>query len=520
MATPHMGNANCKERSPVSNLTEDDFVESVVCQESELAENEMKEVLLLGDQKVLLVKQGGTITAMGTKCTHYGAPLVKGALGNGRVRCPWHGACFNIKTGDIEDFPGLDSVPCYEVKVEPGGQVRVRARRSDLTANKRVRGMARRDPNNNKTAIVVGGGGSGASCVETLRQEGFTGRVVFVCKEPHLPYDRPNKGEPLKYDALFLATGSDPREVKDYPGGELKNIVTLRTTTHANFISAECKGKRAVVIGNSFIGMEAAAFLSDKASSVTVVGRSQVPFEAVLGREVGGRLQQLFTEHKVTVLGGRSLEKFTPSESDTSKVGAVVLTDGTVLPADLCVIGLGTIPATQYLDGTPVKLDSRTKTVVVDKHLSSSVPGIWAGGDIAATPLRLNDEDLKDIAIGHWQIAHYHGKVAGINMVATIKHRPEKSKELKTVPFFWTMIFGKGVRYAGYGAGFDDVKIIGDLADYKFAAYYLKKGKVVAIATMGKDPLAAQFAERLASQLPPLTKEMLEQDPEGWTKNP
>lgn len=102
------------------------YVESIVCREDDLKDNEMK-VFDIGEEgKVLLVKQKGEFSAVGTTCTHYGAPLVSGALGDGRIRCPWHGACFNIKTGDIEDFPGFDSLPCYQVTVTEKGEVKVR----------------------------------------------------------------------------------------------------------------------------------------------------------------------------------------------------------------------------------------------------------------------------------------------------------------------------------------------------------------------------------------------------------
>lgn len=116
-------------------------------------------VVELGEDggKVLLVRQKGKISALGAKCTHYGAPLVSGALGDGRVRCQWHGACFNITTGDIEDFPGLDSLPCYEVTVQ-NGNVKVRAQKEHLEKNKRVKEFTKRDRGNETTFVVVGGG--------------------------------------------------------------------------------------------------------------------------------------------------------------------------------------------------------------------------------------------------------------------------------------------------------------------------------------------------------------------------
>lgn len=108
-----------------SKESSEQYVESVVCKVDDLKDNEMKVFEIGEDGKILLVKQNGQFNAVGTKCTHYGAPLVNGALGDGRVRCPWHGACFNLKTGDIEDFPGFDSLPCYKVSVSEKGEVKV-----------------------------------------------------------------------------------------------------------------------------------------------------------------------------------------------------------------------------------------------------------------------------------------------------------------------------------------------------------------------------------------------------------
>ena len=141
----------------------------------------MREVEV-GGAKVLLIKQGGEFSAIGSKCTHYAAPLVKGCLGQGRVRCPWHGACFNIKTGDIEDFPALDSLLCYDIKVRDDDIILQLQKKSEIvpkTVKKR-----------NETFVIIGGGPSGQTCAETLRQNGFSGRIIIVCKEEYLPYDR------------------------------------------------------------------------------------------------------------------------------------------------------------------------------------------------------------------------------------------------------------------------------------------------------------------------------------------
>lgn len=178
----------------------------------------------LGDSKVLLVKQNGKISALGTKCTHYGAPLVTGVVGEGRIRCPWHGACFNIETGDIEDFPGLDSIPCYQVRVEEG-QVIVRAKKSELQANKRTLLMTKRDVNDSRIFLIVGGGPSGATCAETLRVKGFTGRIVLISNESTLPYDR------VKLSKTMDAAPVHLRSQKFYDDNNIEIITGVSATS-------------------------------------------------------------------------------------------------------------------------------------------------------------------------------------------------------------------------------------------------------------------------------------------------
>lgn len=159
-------------------LADDEYVEDVVCKNGDVKENEMKIFDLKDAGKVLLVRQKGVLSALGTKCTHYGAPLDKAALGEGRIRCQWHGACFNITNGDIEDFPGLDSLPCYQVTVD-NDNVKVKARRKDLEENKRMKTMLKTNECDEESFVVIGGGPAGATCVETLRQEGFTGTLLI-----------------------------------------------------------------------------------------------------------------------------------------------------------------------------------------------------------------------------------------------------------------------------------------------------------------------------------------------------
>ncbi|XP_027239416.2 apoptosis-inducing factor 3 isoform X2 [Penaeus vannamei] len=504
------------------------MMEAVVCREDELPEEGMKSFDVEGGQ-VLVVRHKGKLSAIGSKCSHYGAPLEKGALCEGRVRCPWHGACFSLETGDIEDFPGLDSIPKYDVEVVDGS-VKVMASQEHFGAAKRVKPLAKRDENNNTSFVVIGGGAAGATCVERLRQEGFTGRLVMVTRENHLPYDRPklskamhltpdnitlrsnqfyesgdieiklgvtaegldaenkvvklSNGEELTYDKVFIATGGKPRQLSN-PGADLKGIFVVRTPEDANAVAAAAAGKRVAIIGTSFIGMEAAAYLSseDRAASVTVVGNTEVPFERSLGRAVGERIQKLFEENGVKFANKVNVKEFI---GEDGQVKEVVLDNDETIPADVVVMGVGVVPDTQFLSTSSVRLDERG-FVPVNEHLETNIADVYCGGDIASFPLFLHDGEK--VAIGHWQVAHGHGSTAALNMLG-------KATPVKSVPFFWTVLYGKSLRYTGHGM-YDDILIGGDLENLAFIAYYCKGDRVVALASLGKDPAAAKYAEML-----------------------
>ncbi|KAH8345034.1 apoptosis-inducing factor 3 isoform X2 [Drosophila kikkawai] len=506
---------------------------AVECNVSDLKENEMRQVDFDEDTRVLLVKQNGNLKAVGAKCSHYGAPLNTGALGLGRVRCPWHGACFNLDTGDIEDFPGLDSIPCYRVEVGNEGQVLLRAKRSDLAQNKRLKNMVRRKPEDERVFIVVGGGPSGAVAAETIRQEGFTGRLILVCREEYLPYDRVkisksmqleieqlrfrdedfykehdievwqgvaadkldtaqkelhcSNGYVVKYDKIYIATGCSAFR-PPIPGVNLTNVRTVReladTKAIVGLITPEA---RVVCLGSSFIALEAAAGLVSKVASVTVVGRENVPLKAAFGAEIGQRVLQLFEDNKVEM---RMESGITEIVGDAEgKVSEVVLVDGTRLPCDLLILGTGSKLNTQFLAKSGVKIN-RNGSVDVTDFLESNVPDVYVGGDIANAHIHGLAHDR--VNIGHYQLAQYHGRVAAINMCGGVK-------KLEAVPFFFTLIFGKGIRYAGHGS-YKEVIIDGSLEDFKFVAYFVNEADTVtAVASCGRDPVVAQFAE-LTSQ--------------------
>jgi len=501
-----------------------EVVEGVVCQSDQVVEGQMKEVEMDG-YKILLIREKGELRALSALCTHYGAPLIKGAYdGGGRIRCPWHGACFNTKTGDIEDFPGLDSLACHKVE-ERNGQIVVMADKRELVNGRRLQMPVEVLENADVRVVVVGGGAAGHTAVETLRQEGYAGAITLVTREQHLPYDRPklsknlavkaeqislrkagwyekakinvmkgtevvrvdteNKevffgnGDSLKYSKLLLATGGEPRKL-GVPGEDMEGVTTLRNITQANMIHKEAAKKHVVIIGTSFIGMEVAAALVETAASVTVIGRDPVPFLGSLGEEVGKFMLDLHRKKGVQFCLEEDVKEFIGSNGALENV---ILKSDRTLKADLAVVGVGVVPATDpFKDISGINIDKRGY-IPVDSKMTTSVSSIFAAGDIVSFPLLTYGE--KRVTIGHWGLAMYLGRVAALNMMG-------KERDAHTVPFFWTVQFGLSLRYAGLGSGWDSV--IFQQEEGKLLAMYCKGEVVCAVATLGRDPVAATFA--------------------------
>ncbi|KAL5279555.1 hypothetical protein ACFFRR_003887 [Megaselia abdita] len=566
-----MGSINCKEYKTESTVVpcndttsrpqsyepkscdemDGNFVEETVCRVTDIQDNEMKALPFGEDNKILLIKENGELSAIGDKCSHYGAPLVGGALGNGVVRCPWHGACFNTKTGDIEDFPGLDSLPCYKVKIQ-NGEIRVRAKKSDLEKNKRIKTMVKKCESDERTFVVVGGGPSGGVAVETLRQEGFTGRIVLICKENVLPYDRIkiskaldttgdklqfrqaafyeeygievmlgveatklntsektvqcSNGYSIKYDKIYIATGS--RAVKPpIKGADLGNVFTIRNVTDSNAIYKLInKEMNVVCLGASFIALEAAAALVNKVKKVTLIGREEMPLKQSFGPEIGSRVLQLFEEQNVHMLMNSGIQECIAGSD--GNVNSVMLKDGSIIPCDLLIMGTGTRFYTEFLKGSDVAVNTNG-SIDTDMYLMSNVPDVYVGGDIANAPVFSIANQRA--TIGHYQLAQYHGRMAAINMAGCNR------QELKAVPFFWTMLFGKGFRYAGYGTAVSH-QHEGSIKDLQFVTYnFDDHGNVISVVNCAKDPGSAHFAT-LQSMGRRLHKNDLKDDAFAWTK--
>ncbi len=346
---------------------------------AELAEGTM----LLGHaegEPVLLARQGGTCFAIGASCSHYNGPLVEGLMVGETVRCPWHHACFSLRTGAALQAPALADVASWRVE-EEGGRVFVREKRPEA-----VQPAGATDFETEGRMVIVGGGAAGNAAAEMLRREGYAGPVVMISDDEAEPYDRPNlskdylageapkeyvplrpaefyrdneielllktrvtrlrtkekhvelsDGRNLSYDALLLATGAEPVKL-DVSGADLPHVKYLRSRADCDaIIAAASSARRAVIIGSSFIGMEAAAALRKRGLEIAVASPDERPMARVLGPQLGDFLRKLHEEHGVTFHLRRHVAVI--------EKGQVRLDDGTALPADFVVVGIGVRPA-------------------------------------------------------------------------------------------------------------------------------------------------------------------------------
>lgn len=506
---------------------------------SDFQEGETYEISVQDNRStVLLAYVDGQFYCTGSSCSHYSAPLIKGVTTRTHVTCPWHDAEFDLKTGMPVNGCGIDPIPTYPVKVQDG---KVVATLPMYLLEMVEPKMAKRDPNNNSTMVIVGGGAAGLCAAETLRQDGFTGRVIIVGREKWTPYDRPvlsknmaalpkdyelrdeaffkkhdieywggveakqldtagktvqlTDGRTLNYDKVLLCTGADPRRIP-CPGHQLQNIHVMRTPEDAHaVVKFGQPGKKVVVVGSSFIGMECAASLAKMGADVTVVGMESVPFERVLGPEIGTLYAKLLVEKKINYAPKSVVKQYIGTEG---KITHVELSTGQVLPCDCAVLGAGVVPATAWLKGTDVA-PGPDGGVIVDAHMRTQGNNdVFAAGDIARFPFFMNGGTAR---IEHWDVAMQQGRVAAKNMLGG-------SDIYFKTPFFWSILFGRSLRYAGHCIGYEEIIMKGELEKFDFEAYLIKKGKVEAVVTMNRDPIAVASCEAIRLGLMPTPDEL------------
>jgi NADPH-dependent 2,4-dienoyl-CoA reductase/sulfur reductase-like enzyme/nitrite reductase/ring-hydroxylating ferredoxin subunit len=465
----------------------------------------------VGGEPALLVRRGDELFAVGAICTHYGAPLAGGLLVGDTVRCPWHHACFSLRTGEAVRAPALNPVSRWRVEQRDGSAyVKERLERAPPPPPPTGSGIP-------ASVIIVGGGGAGNAAAEMLRQEGYSGSITMLSADRAGPCDRPNlsKGylagtapadsNPLRsaefyresgidlklgarvsaidparrqvalangtrhtYDALLLATGSEPVRL-DVPGASLPHVHYLRTLADSRqLVAGASSSKRAVVIGAGFIGLEVASALRTRNVAVHVVGRETIPMEKILGADVGRFIRALHEAHGVTFHLGATAVSMDES--------GVTLDNGERLAADLVVIGIGVRPAIALAQQAGLAVD---RGVTVDEYLETSVRGIFAAGDIARWPDRLTGDRIR---VEHWVVAERQGQTAARNMLG-------QRERFDAVPFFWTEQYDFGLAYVGHAERWDKIEIDGQLEGETrdcTIAYY-GGGRKLAIAVVHRD---------------------------------
>jgi NADPH-dependent 2,4-dienoyl-CoA reductase/sulfur reductase-like enzyme/nitrite reductase/ring-hydroxylating ferredoxin subunit len=462
----------------------------------------------VGNEEVLLVSIGSEVFAIGAHCSHYHAPLADGIVVGDTVRCPWHHACFNLRSGEAVRAPAFSSVGCWKLEQREG---RI------FVKEMRKRASPRADPITDapRRIVIVGGGAAGFAAAEMLRRRGFGGSVVMLSHDAAAPVDRPNLSkdylagsapedwlplwpddfyaknaielrlntevvgidtearevmvagaENLPYDRLLLATGAEPVRLP-IPGADQCHVHTLRSLADCRAIINDAKdARRALVIGASFIGLEAAAALRARAIEVHVVAPEARPMERVLGPQMGDFVRGLHEEHGVV---------FHLQDTVTAIDGKrATLKNGGTLEVDLVVVGVGVRPRLALAEQTGLKID---RGVVVDHYLETSVRGVYAAGDIARWP---DPHCGESIRVEHWVVAERQGQTAASNMLGL-------NEQFDAVPFFWSQHYDVPINYVGHAEQWNEISVDGDIKSRNCLLRYKKNGRVLAAASIFRD---------------------------------
>jgi NADPH-dependent 2,4-dienoyl-CoA reductase/sulfur reductase-like enzyme/nitrite reductase/ring-hydroxylating ferredoxin subunit len=475
-------------------------------------------------EEAILVRRGEEFFAVGAQCTHYHGALAAGLAVGDTIRCPLHHACFSLRTGEALRAPALDPIACWRVE-RAGAKVFVRER----ILRERMPTPKPPSPNDGKggalpsSVTIIGGGAAGLAAADRLRREGYSARITLISADTSPPYDRPNlskdflmgtapaewmplrtpeyyverkiellldsrvasldlkqrtvqleQGRQLDFDALLLATGADPVRL-DIPAAGAARLLYLRTFADSQaIVAAAAAAKRVVVVGASFIGLEVAASLRQRGIEVHVVGPERIPFERVLGAQLGTFVREVHETHGVIFHLGTSV-----ANVDGRRV---TLKDASSIEADFVVIGAGVRPTVKLAEQAGLAID---RGVQVNEYLETSATGIFAAGDIARWP----DPHSGDrIRVEHWVVAERQGQIAALNMLG-------RRQRFDAVPFFWSQHYEVTINYVGHAESWDAIDLDGSLSSRDCAVTYRRGGRILAVASISRD-LKSLEAER------------------------
>ena len=469
----------------------------------------------VGDQEVLLVNRGTETFAIAAHCSHYHGPLNEGLVVGDSIRCPWHHACFDLRSGEAVRAPAISPLDCWRVEQRNG---RVFVHEKLEQPKRRAKALA----DSPDKIVIVGGGAAGFAAAEMLRRREFRGNITMLSSDAAAPVDRPNlskdylagsapedwmplrpdsfygeagielrlntevtgidtkarhvvttAGGKVPYDQLLLAIGAEPVRLP-IPGAGQPHIHTLRSLADCRDIIHVAKAaRRALVIGASFIGLEVAAALRARKIEVHVVAPERRPMERVLGPEMGDFVRTLHEEHGVV---------FHLEDTVVAIEGRrATLKSGAVLEADLVVVGAGVRPRLALAEQAGLSID---RGIAVNAFLETSVAGIYAAGDIARWPDPHSGENIR---VEHWVVAERQGQTVALNMLG-------QHKEFDAVPFFWSQHYDVPINYVGHAEQWDEITIDGDIKAKDCLLKYKRKGQVLAVASIFRD-LASLQAE-------------------------
>jgi NADPH-dependent 2,4-dienoyl-CoA reductase/sulfur reductase-like enzyme/nitrite reductase/ring-hydroxylating ferredoxin subunit len=475
----------------------------------------------VGDDELMLARQGGKLFAVSAHCTHYHGPLADGLLVGETVRCPWHHARFNLRTGEAIAAPALSPLTCWRVEERDG---------TIVVKSKKERPAPRPAGSPNMRIVIVGGGAAGFAGAEILRRHGFEGTITMLSNDSATPVDRPNlskdylagsapedwvplrgddwyaenkidlklktevtgvdvkskevllgHGGKIQFDKLLLATGAEPVKL-DVPGADQKHVYTLRSLNDCRAIIAQAKtAKRAVVIGASFIGLESAAALRARDIEVHVAAPEKRPLERVFGPQLGDFIRALHEEHGVNF----------HLENSVSAIDGrrVTLKNGGTIDADLVIIGVGVRPRLSLAEKAGLTID---KGVLVNAHMETNIPEIYAAGDIARWPDPISGERIR---VEHWVVAERQGQVAALNMMGV-------PTPFRSAPFFWSQHYDVPINYVGHAEKWDSIDIDGDITKRDCVVRYKLGGRVMAVASVYRDKDSLEAGLELERQAP------------------
>jgi NADPH-dependent 2,4-dienoyl-CoA reductase/sulfur reductase-like enzyme/nitrite reductase/ring-hydroxylating ferredoxin subunit len=465
---------------------------------------------VVDSEDAILVRRGDDFFFIGAQCSHYHGELADGLIVGDTIHCPLHHACFSLRTGTALKAPALDPIACWRAE-RVGDRVLAREKLKLQNAATLV-APAQPGP---ASVVIVGGGAAGLAAADMLRRENYPGPITLISSDDSAPYDRPNlskdfltgnapadwiplrgpdwyqdkkidlmlnapvaqidpqqarvllaDGRSVNFGALLLAMGADPVHLDIPSTGNLPRLYLRSFSDSRAIVAAAASAKRVVVVGSSFIGLEVAASLRQRGAEVHVVSPDTVPLLRVMGAEIGAFVRKLHETQGVTFHLGTSVARIDGN--------LVLLQNGSSLSADLMVLGVGVRPNLQLAQRAGLAID---RGISVDEYLQTSMPGIYAAGDVARWPDAHSKERIR---VEHWVVAEQQGQTAARNMLGA-------RQPFDSVPFFWSQHYDVTINYSGHAESWDSIDIDGSLESRNCTVTYRRGDRTLAVVTIGRD---------------------------------